>query len=99
MLSENCSFYLSQANDGNEMDIFLGVAADGFPIYGPFVGALGRNATREDLDICGGRDFNDGLGYRYIMTNEFPYGPGCLMGNMYGQSESDELINCGQYSI
>ncbi len=56
------------------------------------VGALGGYATNDNLDMCHGKDFNDGLGYRYILNDEFPYGPGCLMGTMYGQSE---LINCG----
>jgi len=48
----------------------LGVAVDGFPIYGPF-DVKGEELTPEDLDECNGMDMPDGS-YRYIVTNEFP---------------------------
>eukprot|EP00475_Leptophrys_vorax_P018776 TRINITY_DN2563_c0_g1_i1.p1 TRINITY_DN2563_c0_g1~~TRINITY_DN2563_c0_g1_i1.p1 ORF type:complete len:400 (-),score=75.96 TRINITY_DN2563_c0_g1_i1:35-1234(-) len=56
----------------------LGVAVDGFPIYGPF-DENGTELTPADLDECNGRTYNGS--YRYIMTRDFPYGPGCLWGN------------------
>jgi len=55
----------------------FGVAVDGFPIYGPF-DENGIELTPSDLDECNGMTVNGS--YRYIMTQDFPYGPGCLWG-------------------
>jgi len=55
----------------------LGVAVDGFPIYGPF-DSTGTELTPADLDECNGITVNGE--YRYIVTRDFPYGPGCLWG-------------------
>jgi hypothetical protein len=55
----------------------LGVAVDGFPLYGPF-DADGNELTPADLDECNGMEVEGE--YRYIVTQDFPYGPGCLWG-------------------
>jgi hypothetical protein len=64
----------------------LGVAVDGFPLYGPF-DAEGRELTPADLDECNGMEV-DGE-YRYIATRDFPYGPGCMWGEV--QRGGEEL--------
>lgn len=56
---------------------FVGVAFDGFPIYGP-VDDKGRVLTSHDLDECHGR-FVRGV-YRYHITYDFPYIIGCFRG-------------------
>jgi hypothetical protein len=56
----------------------MGVAVDGFPIYGPW-DENGVELTPADLDVCNGMEVNGS--YRYIITQDFPYGPGCLWGN------------------
>ena len=57
---------------------FLAVAADGFPIYGPYH-AEGEYKPAV-LDECNGIEV-DGQ-YRYIATADFPYGPGCFWGKV-----------------
>ncbi|MBU2950079.1 YHYH protein [Tamlana agarivorans] len=62
-------------------DAFLGLLADGFPVYGPVEG--GKTITNEDLDDYHGHisvtaDFPDGI-YHYHITSEDPY----LNGNGY----------------
>jgi hypothetical protein len=64
----------------------LGVAVDGFPIYGPY-DANGVELTPFDLDDCNGMEV-DGQ-YRYIATGEFPYGPGCLWGTASADVDDD----------
>ncbi len=62
-------------------DGFLGLLADGFPVYGPLEN--GSIITNDDLDVYHGHtaataDFPDGI-YHYHITNEDPY----LNGNGY----------------
>ena len=64
---------------------------DGFPIYGPFVSALRRIATNDDLDECHGR-YDPGLGYRYIINYEYPYTVGCLRGQLRHAVQCGKLI-------
>ncbi|XP_061182288.1 uncharacterized protein LOC133190614 [Saccostrea echinata] len=62
-----------------EYDQFIGVALDGFPIYGPRASDKGTEPlTSDDLDICHGR-MVDGK-YRYHLTSDFPYVLGCFWG-------------------
>ncbi|XP_048755034.2 uncharacterized protein LOC125666006 isoform X2 [Ostrea edulis] len=62
-----------------EPDQFIGVALDGFPIYGPYASDKGGEAlTSADLDVCHGRML-DGK-YRYHLTSDFPYVLGCYWG-------------------
>ena len=56
-------------------DSFLGLLADGFPVYGPVEN--GENVTNNDLDSYHGHlhvtdDFPDGI-YHYHVTSEDPY--------------------------
>ncbi|GAA4961299.1 YHYH protein [Algibacter aquimarinus] len=56
-------------------DAFLGLLADGFPVYGPLEN--GTTITNSDLDAYHGHtsataDFPDGI-YHYHITNEDPY--------------------------
>ena len=56
-------------------DSFLGLLADGFPVYGPLEN--GENITNNDLDSFHGHshateDFPDGI-YHYHVTSEDPY--------------------------
>ena len=67
---------------------------DGYPIYGPRARILRGVATNADLDECHGRNFGDGLGYRYIINNEYPYTVGCLRGQLRHSVEcSSKTIN------
>lgn len=63
------------------VDAFLGLLADGFPVYGPLEN--GARITNSDLDIYHGHfsvtlDFPNGI-YHYHITSEDPY----LNGNGY----------------
>lgn len=56
-------------------DAFLGLLADGFPVYGPMEN--GQEITNSDLDIYHGHfgvtaDFPEGI-YHYHITSEDPY--------------------------
>ncbi|XP_060063950.1 uncharacterized protein LOC132544384 [Ylistrum balloti] len=66
-----------------QIDEFMGVAADGYAIYGPKVQENGivKNLTSADLDKCHGRIGSDGR-YRYHMTFTFPYILGCFRGTV-----------------
>ena len=50
------------------MEQFIGVAQDGYPIYGPYQADLGRDATNDDLDECHGRQV--GEYYRYVFPGK-----------------------------
>ncbi|XP_078689838.1 uncharacterized protein LOC144921083 [Branchiostoma floridae x Branchiostoma belcheri] len=67
----------------------VGVAADGFAIYGP-VDDDGTVLTNADLDECHGR-MKNGV-YRYHVTNEYPYFMACFKGAV----RSDSGINTGR---
>ncbi|XP_066289094.1 uncharacterized protein [Branchiostoma lanceolatum] len=57
----------------------VGVAADGFPIYGP-VDETGRTLTSADLDECHGREVNGQ--YQYHITADYPYILSCFRGRV-----------------
>ena len=57
----------------------VGVAMDGFPIYGP-TDENGNRLFSEDLDDCHGRYVNGR--YRYHITDDFPYILGCYKGEV-----------------
>ncbi|XP_072029780.1 uncharacterized protein [Amphiura filiformis] len=60
----------------------IGVAFDGFAIYGP-VDETGNTLTSADLDECHGRYNSDGV-YQYHTTTDFPYILGCFKGQPNG---------------
>ncbi|XP_063689084.1 uncharacterized protein LOC134822119 [Bolinopsis microptera] len=55
----------------------IGVALDGYPIYGP-IDETGRQLTTADLDECHGK-VSDGQ-YRYHATVDYPYFISCFKG-------------------
>ncbi|XP_062584028.1 uncharacterized protein LOC134245791 [Saccostrea cucullata] len=65
-----------------EIDEFIGVALDGFPIYGPRVGQT-KNISEAELDKCHGKFVNGS--YRYYVTERFPYYLGCFKGRVVNQ--------------
>ncbi|XP_071169974.1 uncharacterized protein [Mytilus edulis] len=66
----------------NTADELIGVAFDGFPIYGPNVSDISdRWITSADLDKCHGREVNGQ--YRYHVTEQWPYFLGCYHGTVY----------------
>merc|ERR1719457_492056 len=69
----------------------VGVAFDGFPIYGPN-DELGNEIRPEDLDECNGRKDING-NYKYHITAKFPYFLGCYKGKVITQSSIRQ--NCG----
>ncbi|CAH1272840.1 Hypp4956 [Branchiostoma lanceolatum] len=64
-------------NQSQVPSAIIGVAFDGFPIYGPRT-EDGTTLTSADLDECHGR-LVDGR-YRYHVTEDFPYFLGCFKG-------------------
>lgn len=81
----------------------IGVAYDGFAIYGP-VDENGKTLKSADLDECHGRFREDTQEkvYQYHTTSDFPYILGCFRGkpmigtdgtNCYKASEADENGN------
>ncbi|KAK3094850.1 hypothetical protein FSP39_007021 [Pinctada imbricata] len=60
-----------------EVDEFIGVAVDGFPIYGPRISETDE-ISEDELDICHGKYVNGA--YRYYVTKIFPYFMGCFKG-------------------
>jgi hypothetical protein len=77
-----------------EEDEFIGVALDGYPIYGPNVSDSDHILTSADLDECHGRVINGT--YRYHATSTWPYFMGCIKGVVMQVSE---LINKNPYQI
>lgn len=78
----------------------IGVAYDGFAIYGP-IDENGKKLASADLDECHGRFRADGV-YQYHTTSDFPYILGCFTGkpmintggtNCYKASDADENGN------
>ena len=68
----------------------LGVALDGFPIYGPYEN--GQYLSNDDLDMCHGRlspiSYNGKTVtlYHYVANYEYPYTLGCYRGTPSGVS-------------
>lgn len=71
----------------NQTDQLLGVAMDGFPIYGP-IDDNGDLLTSDDLDLCHGR-LENGF-YVYRITYDFPYILGCY----HGQALTRDTGHC-----
>ncbi|XP_078689291.1 uncharacterized protein LOC144920807 [Branchiostoma floridae x Branchiostoma belcheri] len=61
-------------------DTVVGVAFDGFPIYGRLRRENGTMYVHDDLDACNGITVNGT--YRYHMTVDFPYFIGCFHGEL-----------------
>ncbi|CBY20369.1 unnamed protein product [Oikopleura dioica] len=58
---------------------FVGIALDGFPIYGPGINPdTGMVWSQSDMDFCGGKEV-DGK-YAYYVTVDFPYVLQCYRG-------------------
>ncbi|XP_069139626.1 uncharacterized protein [Argopecten irradians] len=78
-----------------DVDEFMGVAMDGYPIYGPKVNDSGviKTLTSADLDKCHGRFTADGR-YRYHMTFTFPYILGCFWGSiLYDRTQTQAICS------
>ncbi|XP_039254745.2 uncharacterized protein LOC120331687 [Styela clava] len=67
----------------NQTSTIVGVAFDGFPIYGPNDDD-GTQLTISDLDECNGKVTNGQ--YRYHITADFPYFMGCFKGSLLSDS-------------
>jgi len=70
----------------------VGVAFDGFPIYGPN-DELGNEIRPEDLDECNGRTDRNG-NYKYHITAKFPYFLGCYKGKVITQNSIRQNCEC-----
>jgi len=70
----------------------VGVAFDGFPIYGPN-DEFGREMTPDDLDECNGKKDSKG-NYRYHITGKFPYFLGCYKGKVISQNSIRQNCQC-----
>ena len=80
----------------------IGIALDGFPIYGPGINPqTGKVWSQSDMDICGGKLDSDG-NYAYYTTVDFPYMLQCYRGktdfteNLNGQFRPNG--ECGFYN-
>jgi len=65
---------INRSNDTAEL---IGVAIDGFPIYGQ-TDELGSTITSADLDVCNGRYVNGR--YQYHVIDHYPHVLGCFKG-------------------
>ena len=78
----------------HERDLFftVGVALDGYPIYGPLASwhnGGATNLTTADLDKCHGSD-SSGT-YRYYMTYDWPYIMSCFKGKVIDMRASSSV--------
>eukprot|EP00105_Crassostrea_gigas_P031229 XP_011453859.1 PREDICTED: uncharacterized protein LOC105346835 [Crassostrea gigas] len=73
-----------------DVEEFIGVALDGFPIYGPRV-SESQNVTESELDKCHGKVVNGS--YRYYVTDKFPYYLGCFKGRVVNPNTMTQY-NC-----
>lgn len=71
----------------NDLAQMIGVAFDGFAIYGP-VDENGKTLFSDDLDECHGR-VNSNDVYQYHTTTDFPYILGCFKGKPTNQVRID----------
>lgn len=86
----SCLFTVSEG----EASPLVGVAFDGFAIYGP-VDEYGVKLTSEDLDECHGRYNREGV-YQYHTTDDFPYILGCFRGTP--ENVNTNSANCNKAS-
>ena len=77
---------------GNPADKFLGVALDGYPIYGP-MDSTGKNWTSAELDECHGHTYNGR--YVYRATYDFPYLISCFHGESVKVRQSGPPVHNG----
>ena len=84
---------------------FIGVALDGFPIYGP-QDVDGNTLARGDLDECNGKlevlpnGNNAGkLVYRYHIIDEFPWTLGCFRGDVSHLADQGLLNGQGACTV
>lgn len=75
----------------NTNDEFIGVALDGFPIYG-IKNSTGQEMTSKDLDQCHGHVYNGE--YRYRLTRDYPYIMGCFKGTRANQGGRTPPEDC-----
>lgn len=80
-----------------EIDEFIGVALDGFPIYGPRASDVDHLITSADLDKCHGREVNGA--YRYHATTTWPYFLGCYKGVVKGRNIKNSCDTLGDSGI
>nr|CAB3262657.1 uncharacterized protein LOC100181491 [Phallusia mammillata] len=73
----------------------IGVAIDGFPIYGP-IDEDGTELTKAHLDECNGKETNGQ--YRYHVINEFPYIMGCFKGKVLSNAGINKACKCKEVS-
>ncbi|KAK3091347.1 hypothetical protein FSP39_019169 [Pinctada imbricata] len=88
----------SSCLDGGNVDEFIGVAMDGYPIYSPKASWKSSGSvavTTADLDQCHGKEVNGE--YRYYMTADWPYVLGCFKGSVIHPTIRTEY-NCGSTS-
>ena len=77
--------YPSSCMADGSVDEFIGVAMDGYPIYGP--NATWKSAGKvvtADLDRCHGKIVNGA--YRYYVTEDWPYFLACFRGKVMDSS-------------
>ena len=75
----------------------VGVALDGFPIYGPGINPdTGLVWSQSDMDACGGREDENG-NYGYYVTVDFPYILQCYRGDTSNTTPSVRDGSCGLY--
>ncbi|KAL5271521.1 hypothetical protein ACHWQZ_G001961 [Mnemiopsis leidyi] len=70
----------------------IGIAFDGFPIYGP-IDETGRQLTTKDLDECHGKVSSNG-NYRYHATVDYPYFVSCYKGIVHEKVGIEYPIEC-----
>jgi len=77
----------------NKTSSIIGVAFDGYPIYGPY-DEYGQELRKQDLDECNGKYIRDGSQYRYHITGFFPYFMKCYRGKVIPQEGMNENCDC-----
>lgn len=82
---------LAKLTCGQEAEM-IGVALDGFPIYGP-IDETGRQLTSRDLDECHGKLGPDG-NYRYYATVDYPYFVSCFRGSLHREVGITFPVRC-----